>query len=195
MKKLFLAISIVLASIGAYAQRPSLVGELTQSIQARFDKAPATSEIESAFSPDAGAERLVLKVINSAQKSIHLAAYSFTSPKIVHALQDAKKRGVEVQAVVDGSSAKSKSGVAALNLLVNAGIPTRINSTYAIHHDKYIVVDGTHVQTGSFNYSKAAAEANSENVIVIWHNPKLADSYLWHWESRFRQGVEYKSPY
>jgi len=66
--------------------------------------------------------------------------------------------------------------------------PARADGRYAIHHDKYIVSDGRTVQTGSFNYSTAAAKANSENVIVVRDNPELAARYTRHWESRWGQG-------
>lgn len=177
------------------AREASLVDDLRQSLWARTDKAPATAQIETGFSPDGDAERLVLKVINSSTRSIRLAAYSFTSPRVVQALVHAKRRGVDVQVVADDSNPKSKSGSAALNLLAGADIRARLNAEYAIHHDKYIIADERHVQTGSFNYSKAAAKSNSENVIVIWNNPELAQSYLRHWSSRFEEGSDYKRPY
>jgi phosphatidylserine/phosphatidylglycerophosphate/cardiolipin synthase-like enzyme len=167
LKKLLLITSLVLVTSNAIAKQPTLLDELSQHLHARTDKAPATGVIESAFSPDAGSEELVLKVINSSDHSIRLAAYSFTSPSIVKALLAAKKRGVDVRVVVDAKGNKGKSNVAALNLLLNADIPTRIISTYAIHHDKYIVSDEKHVQNGSFNYSQAAAKSNSENVVVM----------------------------
>ena len=151
--------------------------------------------IESAFSPEAGSEALVIKVINSSERTIRLAAYSFTSPVVVQALLDAKKRGVDIRVVVDDRGNHSKASIAALNLLVNTGIPTRTISAYAIHHDKYIVSDEMNVQTGSFNYSKAAAKSNSENVIVIWNNREVAASYLKHWQSRYDKGVEFRSTY
>lgn len=179
----------------AFAKQSSLLDELSQAVQARTDKAPATPQIETGFSPDGDAERLILKVINSSTRELRLAAYSFTSPKIVQALIKAKKRGVDVRVVVDDSGPKSKSGVAALNLLTSAHIPARTNGEYAIHHDKYIIVDGEHVQTGSFNYSQAAASSNSENVIVVWHNPQLAASYARHWQSRYAEGVDFKMAY
>ncbi len=47
---------------------------------------------------------------------------------------------------------RSGTGKAALNLLVNAGIATRTIARYPIHHDKFIVADGLHVETGSFNF-------------------------------------------
>lgn len=195
MKKLLLY--LVLSSIASFAiaKQPGLLDELSQAIKSRTAKAPATGQIESAFSPEAGSEDLVLRIINSSEKTIRLAAYSFTSPKIVRALMDAKRRGVDVRIVADEKGNKAKSGIAALNLVVNTDIPTRTISTYAIHHDKYIVSDDRHVQTGSFNYSQAAAKSNSENVLVLWNNPELAASYLRHWQSRWQQGVDYKSSY
>jgi phosphatidylserine/phosphatidylglycerophosphate/cardiolipin synthase-like enzyme len=157
--------------------------------------APSGQVIEVAFSPSEGSEELVVKAINSAQSSIGMAAYSFTSPVVAKALLNAKKRGVDVRIVVDENGNKSKASLAALNLMVNAAIPTRTISRYAIHHDKYMVIDKRTVQTGSFNYSKAAANSNSENVLVVWNNPDLALSYLKHWQDRFDQGKPYKTPY
>jgi phosphatidylserine/phosphatidylglycerophosphate/cardiolipin synthase-like enzyme len=151
--------------------------------------------VEAAFSPDGQAQVLVEKVINSAHTSVRLAAYSFTSPTVVRCLIAAKRRGVDVMVVADEKASNSKSAQAALNLLVNADIPVRLNGRYAIHHDKYIVVDALHVQSGSFNYSKAAATSNSENVLVVWNNHVVADQYLRHWQKRFDDAVTYRSSY
>jgi hypothetical protein len=52
-----------------------------------------------------------------------------------------------------------------------------------------------HEQNGSFNYSQAAANSNSENVIVIWNNDDLAASFMKHRQSRWDQGIDYKSGY
>ena len=157
--------------------------------------APANSSVEVAFSPEAGAEALVIKFIASATQSLRLAAYSFTSPPVVRALLDAKRRGVDVEAVVDYKGNHSKSSLQALNLLVNAGIPVRTISVYSIHHDKYIEIDNDSIENGSFNYTASAAHRNSENALVVWHNPVLAQRYLAHWQSRYNQGQVYQSTY
>lgn len=194
MKKILVTLSLTLAA-ASYAKQPTFIHELSHALQARTSKAPSSGLIESAFSPGAGCEELVLKVINASEHSIRLAAYSFTSPSVVKALLAAKKRGIDVRVVVDEKGNKGKANIAALNLLVNADIPTRTISSYAIHHDKYIVSDESHLQNGSFNYSQAAAKSNSENVLVVWNNPQLAASFLRHWESRWEQGADYQSMY
>ena len=164
------------------------------------DEAPAEmrlqagpAQIENAFSPDAKAEELVLKVINTSTSSIRLAAYSFSSPTVVKALLDAKKRGVNIMVLADHRRNQKKPNWTALNRLVAAGIATRTISVYAIHHDKYIIANEQTVQNGSFNYTRDAAENNSENVVVFWRNPELAKSFLRHWESRWSAGVDYKT--
>ena len=155
----------------------------------------STQQIEIAFSPEAGSEALVLRVISSAHQSIRLAGYSFTSPAIVKGLMEAKRRGVDVKVLVDDKGNRGKANLAAMNLIGGANIPIRVISTYAIHHDKYIVVDGRHTETGSFNFSQAAAKSNSENLLVVWDNPSVANRYLAHWESRWRQGIEIDKAY
>lgn len=161
------------------------------------DTAPLEAQIDTAFSPDGGGRALVVKVIHSARKTIRLSAYSFTSSVVAHALADAKCRGVDVAVVVDYTNniTDDRSGRArtALNLLANAGIATRTISIFPIHHDKFIIADNLHVETGSFNYSDAAAYRNSENVLVVWNNAPVAASYLKHWQSRYGQGTDYIS--
>jgi phosphatidylserine/phosphatidylglycerophosphate/cardiolipin synthase-like enzyme len=152
--------------------------------------------VESAFSPDGGAEALVLKTIGAARHNIRMAAFSFTSSKIVKSLVAAKRHGVDVQVIVDDSKGCSDNATrSAMNLLTNAGIPLRTVGTYKLHHDKYMIIDGKHVQTGSFNYTRAAAEGNSENVVVIWNDEANANRYLRHWQSRWNQGRTWYCPY
>ncbi len=157
------------------------------------------ASIEVGFSPDGSGEALVLRSINSARQSIRLTAYSFTAAPVARALVDAKKRGVDVAAVVDykNNLVEDRSGKAraALSLLVNAGIPTRIVSVFPVQHSKYVVIDGATVQTGSYNYSVAAARYNSENVLVIWNRPDLARVYLENWQRIYNAGQPYTSPY
>ncbi|MFY7625990.1 phospholipase D-like domain-containing protein [Enterobacter cloacae complex sp. BZL2004] len=85
--------------------------------------------------------------------------------------------------------------VAAMNLLVNAGIPVRTVSQFKIMHDKVIITDGRNVETGSFNFSRAAARSNSENALVIRDYPVLANTYLQHWQTRWEMGKDWSSSY
>lgn len=167
---------------------------LTRAAAACPDPArPASTE--TAFGPEGGAEALILKAIGSAKRSLHVAAYAFSSPTIVKALVEAKGRGVAVQAVVDRKhnteNDPKRIGRDALAALSAAGIPARTNGDFRLHHDKFIVVDSCHVQTGSWNYAESATR-NSENVIVLWNSPETAAAYLGHWESRYAKGAAFR---
>lgn len=155
----------------------------------------ASTDIEIGFSPEGSALTLVIRTIDDAQRSVRLMGYVFTSPDVVKSLIDAKKRGVDVQVIVDEKANRNNTSQAALNLLVNAGIPTRIISAYKITHDKVIVADERTTETGSFNYTRAATRSNSENVIVIRNNPEVAKTYLSHWQSRWEKGQDWTSTY
>jgi len=157
--------------------------------------APAAPGVSAGFSPEGTAQTLVLNVIDGATQQIRLAGYSFTAPDIVQALIRARARGVDVKVVLDEKGNRSKTSRAAMNLLVSHGIPVRLNSRYAILHDKTLVTDGRTVQTGSLNYTLSGERRNSENVLVIRDMPELAALYLAHWQSRWEGGDDYRLPY
>lgn len=149
------------------------------------------AEVRVAFSPG-DAEALVVSTIGGAKKEVRMAAYSFTSPKVAKALVDAKKRGVDVRAVLDKSQRTERYSGA--TFLANEGIAVRINSKYAIMHNKFIVVDGVTVETGSFNFTSSAAKRNAENVIVIEDDAKTAGIYTAEWARLWNESEAFVSP-
>lgn len=137
-------------------RRCCLSGLISLSLFAPVPAVYAAS-IETGYSPEGTALQLVLKTINSAQQEIRLMGYSFTSPEVVSALVRAKHRGVDVKIVLDEKGNRSKASQAAMNVVVNAGIPLRTNGHYAIMHDKVIIVDNHTVESGSFNMTRSAS--------------------------------------
>ena len=105
----------------------------------------------------------------------------------------AHRRGVKVFVVADKKG--NTSQYTAVTFLANQGVPVRVNGKYAIQHNKYIVVDGRHVKTGSFNFSAAAQERNAENVLVIWNLPSLAEQYTRDWQKLWDGGEDVAKRY
>ncbi len=62
-------------------------------------------------------------------------------------------------------------------------------------HDKVIIADGRNIEGGSFNYTRSADRVNSENVLVVWDVPVVAQRYLQHWSTRWSQGTDWKRAY
>jgi phosphatidylserine/phosphatidylglycerophosphate/cardiolipin synthase-like enzyme len=154
------------------------------------ETAPLPASAEVAFSPDGGATDLVVKAIGAAKQSVRVAAYSFTSRPIASALAEAHRSGVDVEVVVDHDQIQ-KDSHSVVAFLVSEKIPVRIDIVHTLQHDKYMIIDGKTVETGSFNYSAAAEHNNSENVLVLWDDPKLADLYSGNWKSLWDQAEPY----
>lgn len=158
----------------------------------RTPSVPAPS-IRVGISPEGSAGHLVLDIINNAQKSIHMIAYTLTSPDIVNALIAAKQRGVNVLIVADYHVNMSREiSRVALRNLVKAGIPLRTSVTYNSLHDKVLIIDNNTVQTGSFNYSNSATNRNSESLVVMKDFPEVAATFKEHWKSRWSQAQLYR---
>jgi phosphatidylserine/phosphatidylglycerophosphate/cardiolipin synthase-like enzyme len=130
------------------------------------------------FSPHGGATSAIIKSLDQAGKSILVQAYSFTSVPVASALVRARRRGVDVHVILDKSQRTQKYSCA--DLLVHSGIKTYIDASHAIAHNKVMIIDSQFILTGSFNFSKAAEEANAENVLII-QEVDLAARFLANW--------------
>lgn len=148
-----------------------------------------SATIEASFSPGQ-AEANVVAVIGEAKSSVRMAAYSFTSKPIAEALVKAKRRGVAVSAVLDKSQKTERYSGAIF--LLNEGISVRINSRYAIMHNKFLVIDDATVETGSFNFTGNAAKKNAENVLIIRGDKALAATFGAEWERLWKESDEYR---
>ena len=140
------------------------------------------------FSPHGGCTEAIVRELNKARSTILLQAYSFTSVPIAKALLNAHKRGIKVEIILDRSQRTEKYSSA--TFLYNSGIPTKIDAQHAIAHNKVMVIDGETVITGSFNFTRAAEENNSENLLVI-HDKKLAERYIKNWQEHERHSEVY----
>jgi phosphatidylserine/phosphatidylglycerophosphate/cardiolipin synthase-like enzyme len=145
----------------------------------------AAAEIRACFTPGEDCTGLIVAEIAAARSEVLVQAYSFTSPPIVKALVDAKKRGVDVRVIIDKSNICKKAdcenkGQIAANTLRIAKVPVLVDDAHAIAHNKVMVLDGQRVITGSFNFTKAAQERNAENLLVV-ADPALSRRYAEIW--------------
>jgi phosphatidylserine/phosphatidylglycerophosphate/cardiolipin synthase-like enzyme len=157
--------------------------------QADTAAARGIEETRSAFfTPGDQTTTAVVELLNAAKTAVHVQAYSFTSAPIAKALVEAKRRGVDVIAVLDKS--QRTANYSSADFLAHAGVPTFIDAQHAIAHNKIMIIDGGTVITGSFNFTKAAQESNAENLLVL-RDVKLAEKY----EANFQKHLAHSEPY
>lgn len=147
---------------------------------------PAGSTIDLGYSPDGTAETKVVRAIHEAstgpgKHTLLIAAYEFTSYEIAKAVVQAKESGAKVAVVVDSKENQKKSSK--VRYLVEHGVPVREDRQIEMLHDKFSVINGATVETGSFNYTAAAASReHAENAMVLRHVPDVGACYIAHWK-------------
>lgn len=143
-----------------------------------LNNAPATV----CFSPHGGATKAIVKQIGEATRELLVEAYLFTSKPIQTALVKARKRGVEVDVILDGYVQREHKHAAA-RVLRAGGVSVWLDDGHACAHNKVIVVDRQTVITGSFNFTYAAEGKNAENLLIITSRELAAlytDNFLKH---------------
>lgn len=125
---------------------------------------------------------MVVNTLRQGRAQVHAAIYGLTSPPIEAALADLARAGVRVVLKTDKSQSAGRQQAALLARLHEAGVTVEVPSVPFLLHDKFAVVDGRWVVTGSFNWTTSAERRNRENVL-IFDCPPLAAHFEAEWES------------
>ncbi|HML23599.1 MAG TPA: phospholipase D-like domain-containing protein [Aggregatilinea sp.] len=136
---------------------------------------PINTEDESRFT-GAPIENAIIAAIDGAQKTVDMAAFEFNSQPITDALIRADDRGVQVRVVTDGEYGLEDPETT-LDQLEDAGITVNSDGNRnAYMHDKFFVIDGLYVWTGSTNITHNGMYNNNNNAILI-RSTQLAQNY------------------
>lgn len=144
---------------------------------------PAPPQIASYFSPRGGCQTATIQQIDAANTSIDAAEYILTAAPLGAALERAKARGVRVRVVIDRAQEAAPSTYP--KHLKTSGLEIRTDKWEKLQHNKYAVIDGKTVLTGSFNWSDNAENANAENLLVIQDPATIAAfgrDFQKHWD-------------
>lgn len=139
--------------------------------------------MEQYFSPDDGRalEARIIEEINASDSSVRVMVFGMTLDGIGDALLASHQRGVDVQAIFH--EAGSIRGGQMSKLGCNDAPVKHAGNPDVLHH-KVIVIDNEVVITGSFNFSAAARNDNSENVLII-RSSEIAQAYVAEFERLF----------
>jgi phosphatidylserine/phosphatidylglycerophosphate/cardiolipin synthase-like enzyme len=179
------AVALTLALPGL--RTPPVPAQAPAQAPAQTTPAAPAADIAVYFSRADDPRGAVLAALGTVRQSALVAMYTFTDRELAAALVAAQGRGAQVFVYLDRSQATDRYSVA--RSLVQAGVPVRISNNSHIMHNKFAVLDGATVLTGSYNWSIAAFKDNDENLLVM-NRPDLAQRYT----ERFRQLWEMWDP-
>ena len=153
------------------------------------------ARVEAAFTPGDDIAMLIVGRIGQARRSVQMQAYLFTDRAIANALLSARKRGLEVEVIGDAGQ-HANGGLPHLKALERAGAKVWLDGGHAAAHDKVIILDGTlpeaTVITGSYNFTRAAQQANAENVVVISGNRAVTDRFVANFDKHRRESTPWR---
>jgi len=174
---------------------------LTACAPAACPPAPLAGAVETiCFTPGGDCTGAITARIDRARARILIQAYDFTSPPITAALVGARRRGLDVQVILDRGDVCWSDGApkpdcrkadrAEADALVAAAIPVLIDAKHKIAHNKVMVIDADTVITGSFNFTVSAQKANAENLVVLI-GADIASAFAANWRSHAAHSQPY----
>lgn len=171
---------------GGGRQAPAL------SLPAPFERAPTLSfnglELKTfLFSDGERISEAIGAALGRSRVSVRAALYELNLPGLARDLIAAKERGLDVAVVVDHrhmfSDGLSEERSRELDELVAAGVPLRVlrgGGQRGIMHNKFVLLDGRLLETGSFNWSKAADTVHREDALFR-DDPALIAGFAAYW--------------
>ncbi|MCG8651349.1 MAG: phospholipase D-like domain-containing protein [Pirellulales bacterium] len=128
------------------------------------DEPAGDTVAEAFFSPDDHCVGKIIRLFQAARKSVDVCVFTITDDRIKEAILEAHHRKISVRIISDDD--KSQDRGSDIEQLDRRGVPVRVDrSEYHMHH-KYAVFDNRRLLTGSYNWTRSAAQNNEENFIV-----------------------------
>jgi phosphatidylserine/phosphatidylglycerophosphate/cardiolipin synthase-like enzyme len=117
----------------------------------------------------------LMNTLNSAQVSIDIAAFELDLAPIVDALLNAEVEGIEVRWITDDEHGleADQEGPGLFEALIDGGVDVISDERSALMHNKFIIIDGWTVWTGSTNLTQNGFFRNNNNAFVL-HSTRAA---------------------
>ncbi len=126
-----------------------------------------------------GMDEALVGLMNRATRTLNVASYDFDLPNVAGAMAAARKRGVSVRMVTDSDTVNADDNVdvqSALRTLREAEIPIVGDHNDGLMHNKFTIVDGEWLSTGSWNYT-VGDTYRLNNWMGIFHSRELTARY------------------
>lgn len=162
-------------------QTRSLAGFAQGPVQIYFTR---THYPEDPGNRSGGLDQTIAAEIDRATRSVDMAMFDLDLPAVVAALEKAQRRGVRVRIVFDSLNLETPEIAAALGRLQDAGVPITFDRRPAFMHNKFLVVDGSVVWTGSWNATRNDTFRNNNNFVRL-ADVRLAANYAAKFEALF----------
>jgi len=136
------------------------------------------------FCPYQDCEGALVNFINTAEKSIHCALFDIGLQSVQEVL-DKKEKEIDVKIVTD-------------NDYVHKFTRSFVKKdSWGLMHNKFCIIDGTKVSTGSMNPTDNGAHKNNNNLLLITSEvitQNYEDEFQEMWDGTFKKGEPVQNP-
>jgi len=181
MKRLLFLILLIL-TVGCTIDANVVIEEV-QDIEVAASEENNGEDIELYFCPENCYDPLY-ELIDSATESVHCAFFDLDLEGIIGLFED-KSSSIDVKVVVDGENE------------FHGYDWVRFDTTSQYSHNKFCVVDGKRISTGSFNPTQRGAFFNNNNMVIM-ESDLLSDNFekefVELWQGDFGEGENVEHP-
>lgn len=146
------------------------------------------AEGRALFSPGDDCLNEIIRQIKATVSTLDICVFTISDDRISREIVEAHRRGVAVRIVTDDD----KTGDRGSDVfeLAKAGIEVMIDRTSNHMHHKFALFDGKTILTGSYNWTRSAADYNYENIVVS-DDKKVVASYIGCFEKLWKEMQRY----
>ena len=116
------------------------------------------------FSPGNDCLHCLQHLLRQATSTVDICVFTITDDRIADSVIDAHHRGVVVRVISDDEKANDLGSD--LSRLQSLGVAVACDTTPDHMHHKFAVFDSRVIVSGSYNWTRSAAERNEENLVV-----------------------------
>lgn len=114
-----------------------------------------------------GLESALAAAIEQTRETLDIAAFELNSEPIFDAILEAHTRGLRIRIVADDDHGLHDDANDALRRLQSAGVAVVDDGRSGLMHNKFMILDGDAVWTGSWNFTVNGSYRNNNNVLVL----------------------------
>ena len=160
-----------------------------KSIANSFSDVPADlgPPMEVYMCPQENCTGILIDFILSGNTTVYCALHEVSLPEVTAALNTESKKA-DVRLIIDNDYVKDLKG---------AEFPFRYDDDNQITHNKFCVVDGRKILTGSFNPTYPGRDANDNNIVVVESSHlaiNYADEFSELWAGQYGSGNPVRYP-
>ena len=183
MRRYVLLIVIILLGF-SYYQDLDFSG-MTGSIVASESYVQDQGSIQVYFCPREGCETAFTNFISTAEESVHCALFDIGLPSVQEVLLSKERQGLDVKVVTDN------------DYIHKFTYDFVREDSWGLMHDKFCIIDGKKISTGSMNPTNNGVDKNNNNLLLI-DSKTLAQNYDAEfqemWDGDFKKGEPVQNP-